>query len=318
MADRVGVRPYDWRVQLTEPQRRTLERLIVAPDDAMFPSDLGSSLRERIEGALDGIQFAEPLWLGKEKLTDHARCDGKFLAQISGEGPPFQHNAKSAAGLVMHKAIEVEVGAREPLDPDAVVRRAVERLCEPDERFAEYWRDVHPAEQDEVVMEAVRRVTLFRASFPSLRELRGELGPVPELSARAELLDGTLVLSGRIDLVLGLPDRERPARATRLAIDLKTGGAYPEYPEDMRFYALLMTLRFGVPPFRAASLFLDSGEWQAEDVTVETLERAADRVAAAARAASELMGGRAPRLVPGPYCAWCPRASVCPVAQIPP
>jgi len=37
------------------------------------------------------------------------------------------------------------------------------------------------------------------------------------------------------------------------AIDLKTGGAYPEYPEDMRFYALLLTLRFGVPPYRAAA-----------------------------------------------------------------
>ena len=39
----------------------------------------------------------------------------------------------------------------------------------------------------------------------------------------------------------------------------------------MRFYALLMTLRFGVPPYRVASLFLDSGEWQAEEVAEETL-----------------------------------------------
>ena len=35
----------------------------------------------------------------------------------------------------------------------------------------------------------------------------------------------------------------------------------------MRFYALVMTLRFGVPPYRAASLFLESGTWQSEDVT---------------------------------------------------
>ena len=38
-----------------------------------------------------------------------------------------------------------------------------------------------------------------------------------------------------------------PTRAARLAIDLKTGRAWPEHAEDMRFYALLLALRFGVP-----------------------------------------------------------------------
>jgi PD-(D/E)XK nuclease superfamily protein len=303
-------------VQLTEPQRRTMERLIAAPEEALFPPNVGARMRGRIEAALDGVLLAEPLWLGKEKLTDHGRCEGKFLSQITGEGPPFEHNAKSATGLLMHKAVEVEVGAREPLDPDTCLLRAVERLCDREERFAEFWRDADPAVRDEVAMGAIRRLTLFQASFPPLRELRAALGPVPELPAKAELLGGMLVLTGRIDLVLGLPDRDHPTKATRVAIDLKTGGAYPEYPEDMRFYALLMTLRFGVPPFRAASLFLDSGEWQAEDVTLETLERAADRVIAATRAAAELTDGREPRLVPGPYCGWCPRAQLCPAAQV--
>ena len=59
---------------------------------------------------------------------------------------------------------------------------------------------------------------------------------------RAELLGGVLVLSGKIDLLLGAPDRLEPMRGTRLAIDLKTGGAYPSYVEDNRFYALLLTL----------------------------------------------------------------------------
>ena len=68
-----------------------------------------------------------------------------------------------------------------------------------------------------------------------------------------------------------------------------------------------MTLRFGVPPYRVASLFLDSGEWQAEDVTEETLFHAADRVVAAARAAAALMNGREAVLTAGVYCGWCPR-----------
>ncbi|HEV8563514.1 MAG TPA: PD-(D/E)XK nuclease family protein [Actinomycetota bacterium] len=301
---------------LTDPQRRTLEQLIGTGPRPTFPSDLAQRLRDRIEDAVRGLDLREQLWLGKEKLTDHARCEGKFLAQISGESPPFEHSAKSAAGILLHKAIEVEVGGRDLLDPHTIAERAAERVVEREERFAEYWRGLDGVQRDEHLMDVVRGLTLFQGSFPPLKELRSELTPVCEMSVRAELLGGAVVLSGKIDLVLGRPDRLEPGRATRLAIDLKTGGAYPEYPEDMRFYALLLTLRFGVPPYRAASLFLDSGEWQAEDVAEGTLQRAADRVIAAARSAAALWNGREPALTAGPYCAWCPRAAVCPAAQI--
>ena len=49
---------------------------------------------------------------------------------------------------------------------------------------------------------------------------------------------------------------------------------------ELASYALLLTLRFGVPPYRVASFFLESGTWQAEDVTEQTLVHAADRVIA--------------------------------------
>jgi hypothetical protein len=104
-------------------------------------------------------------------------------------------------------------------------------------------------------------------------------------------------------------------RATRIAIDLKTGGAYPQYAEDNRLYALVLALRFGVPPFRVASFFLEGGTWQAEDVTEDTLFHAADRVIEAARSAASMRSGRDPSLTPGPWCAWCPRVQVCPAAD---
>ena len=106
-------------------------------------------------------------------------------------------------------------------------------------------------------MEVARRTTLFEGSFPPLRELRRDLSPIAELSMRAELLGGSLVVSGKVDLVLGRPDMAQPMRGQRLLIDLKTGGAYPEHAEDNRAYALLHTLRFGVPPYRVASFFLE-------------------------------------------------------------
>jgi hypothetical protein len=126
------------------------------------------------------------------------------------------------------------------------------------------------------------------------------------------LLGGSLVLSGTPDLVLGASSSLEPARATRLAIDLKTGRAWPEHAEDMRFYALVLALRFGVPPYRVATVYLDSGEWQSEDVERQMLEHAADRVIEAVRAVSATQSGRPPVLRPGPYCTWCPRVMTCP------
>jgi hypothetical protein len=300
---------------LTEPQRRTWERLIDAGERPTFATDLTQRLRDRIEEAVRGLELAQALWIGKEKLNDLGRCEGSFIARILGEAPPFEHSAASASGVLHHKAIEVEVGGRDELDPHDVAATAADRLCEREERFAEYWRELSRAEQDEALMEVVRRVTLFRSSFPPLREMRRELGPVSELTARSELLGGDLVLSGKIDLVIGLPVRAEPNRATRLAIDLKTGTARPQYPEDLRFYALVMALRFGVPPYRVASFFLESGEWQAEEVTEQALFRAADRVVETTRSAAALQNGRAPTLSPGPWCGWCPRMAICPEAD---
>ena len=304
-------------MQLTDPQQRTLDGLIGTGERPTFSADLPQRLRDRIEEAVRDLELREPLWLGKERLNQHSRCEGQFQAAVSGESSPFAHSSKSAYGVLLHKAIEVEVGARDGMDPHEVAQVAVGRVLDREDRFVEYWSELSASEQDDVLMEVVRRVTLFQASFPPLKPLRRELAPISELRVRSELLGGDLVLSGQIDLVMGLPDKLEPRRATRLAVDLKTGGAYPEFAEDMRFYALVMTLRFGVPPYRAASLFLESGTWQSEDVTEDLLVHAADRVIGAARAAAGLVNGREAHLRPGTYCTWCPRSSTCPVAELP-
>jgi hypothetical protein len=132
-----------------------------------------------------------------------------------------------------------------------------------------------------------------------------------ELKVRAEVASGGVVLSGKVDLLLMRPDPSGGRTPLRLAMDLKTGTPRSEHAEDMRFYALLIALRYGVPPYRVATFFLESGEWQAEDVTGETLGRAVDRVLAASSTALELRGGREPSLAPGPWCGWCPRSGTC-------
>ncbi len=282
----------------------------------MFPADLAQRLRDRIEAPARSLDLPETLWLGKEKLNDLGRCEGAFSSKIAGEAPPFEHGRASATGVLQHRAIEVVVGARDPIDPHTAAELSVRRTVEKEERFADYWAGLQPSDRDDIQMEVVRRTILFEGSFPPLRELRRELTPATELSVRAELLGGALVVSGKLDLLLGAPDRLEPMRATRIAIDLKTGGAYPQYAEDNRLYALVLALRFGVPPFRVASFFLEGGTWQAEDVDEGTLFHAADRVVEAARSAAAIHNGREPALTPGPWCGWCPRLHVCPAADL--
>jgi hypothetical protein len=203
------------------------------------------------------------------------------------------------------------VGAREEPDAHALVEVAVDRVASADESFARYWEGIRPLDRDSLLMRAMAAVVLFRETFPPLRPMRSELAPMVEWRMRAELSGGALVLDGRVDLSLG---RQEGPAAGRLLIDLKGEGAWPEHVEDLRFYALVHALRFGVPPYRVATVFLASGEWQLEDVDERVLHHAADRVVAAVRSAAALAAGRPPELSPGRYCAWCPRLATCPAA----
>lgn len=294
---------------MTPAQRRTLERLIGAGERPVFAPELPVRLRDRIESAVRGVELHEPVHLTKSRLTDAGRCEGRFQATLAREGPPFEHNPKTAGGLLMHKAVELEVGGREERDAHSLVSLAAERVEGEDDRFTAFWRSLDAVGRDELLMRAMAALVLFRETFPPLRPMRSELAPMVEWHLRSELAGGELILDGRVDLSLG---RQEPPSAGRLLIDLKGEGAWPEHVEDMRFYALVHALRFGVPPYRVATVFLTSGEWQLEDVTERSLERAADRVVATVRIAAALASGRAPVLTPGRYCGWCPRSATCP------
>jgi hypothetical protein len=303
-------------VALTPVQRRTLERLIGTAERPTFPTDLVPRLRDRIEEAARAFEPSEPLWLGKSNLNDLGRCPGLFDAVRSGERGPFAFTTHFAAGRLAHKAVELEVAGREDRDPYGLVEEAATRLHE-DASFREFWEQLDALRRDELLMDASKTLELFRSTLPPLRRLRRQLAPSTEWHVRAELLGGSVVLSGTLDLVLGASDQTLPGRATRLAIDLKTGRAWPEHAEDMRFYALVLALRFGVPPYRVATVYLESGEWQAEDIDARVLEHAAGRVIAAVRAAAAARAARPLPLRPGPYCTWCPRAVTCPSSLAP-
>jgi CRISPR/Cas system-associated exonuclease Cas4 (RecB family) len=297
-------------LDLTSVQRRTLHDLVDVDGGALFDLQLESRLRERIEREVGPFAPPTPLRLSKERLNDLGRCQGLFSALVAGEGEPFRYGARSARGTLVHKAIELEVGSRTRFDPHELATGAAARL-EDDRQFGAYWAQLDDLDRDGLLMEAVRTLESFRASFPPLHEVRRLLAPVSEHWLEASFASGSVTILGKVDLVLNRPD---PVRATRVLIDLKSGRAWPDHPEDMRLYALLYTLRYGVPPFRVATLFLDSGQPQSETVTEETLEHAADRVIGAIRTMAVISEGPALQLRAGPHCRRCPRRPLCPTA----
>jgi len=95
-------------------------------------------------------------------------------------------------------------------------------------------------------------------------------------------------------------------------IDLKTGCAAPRHREDLRFYALVETLRSRVPPRKLASYYLDAGEASHEDVTEGTLRATARRTLDGINREIELrVEGAEPVKRPGTSCRWCPIAPEC-------
>jgi hypothetical protein len=295
-------------LELTSVQRRTLHELVDVGSGSSFPEGIEHRLRERIEEGILPFLGGSPIRLSKQRVNDLARCEGLFQSWLLGDGEPFRYGLRAAHGTLVHKAIELEIGSTASLDPRRLAERSARKL-ESDRPFTSFWSELDGLDRDQPLMSTVRVLESFRASFPPLARLRRVLAPVCEHWLEAGFAGGAVTVIGKVDLVLNQPD---PVRATRVLVDLKTGRAWPDHPEDMRLYALLYTLRYGVPPYRVATLFLSSGVPQAELVGERLLEHAANRVVSAVRAAFELRArGRDPGLDPGPHCARCPRKTSC-------
>jgi hypothetical protein len=79
----------------------------------------------------------------------------------------------------------------------------------------------------------------------------------------------------RYDLAIGHPG-SNPSDV--VIVDFKTGPEYPEHIEEVRHYALLESVRAGVPPRKIAVHYLDGGYFRHEDVTQDVLLSALRRV----------------------------------------
>jgi hypothetical protein len=123
------------------------------------------------------------------------------------------------------------------------------------------------------------------------------------------LAGGRVLLSGRPDLAVGRPGRHRTGV---LIVEAKSGGFRPAHLEELRFYALLEALRWGVAPFRTAVWCLGDGRIEVLDVDADLVWSEALRVGDAITRLTRLAAGEAPRPSANPLCPSCPLVDGCP------
>ncbi|MFM7819397.1 MAG: PD-(D/E)XK nuclease family protein, partial [Actinomycetota bacterium] len=265
------------------------------------------AVRDQIEKSLaplaEKLTPDRPLFISKGGLTNVHGCETHYVAPLDS----FEWTLTNARGTIMHKAVELSINWRGPVEPALLVDEALARLEDEEGRGpGEFIAQLSPGERAQLRSYAVDLFTKFEESFPPLK---AAWRPVTESTARVELFGGRISLSTRVDLTLGAP-------GSKVIIDLKTGRIYANHREDLRFYALVEALRSGQPPRRLATYSLESARADVEEVSEGVLQAAVRRVVDGAKAIYELTREeREPKLNPGAQCRWCPLGATCETGQ---
>lgn len=307
-----------WMSELNEPpklnpsQQQVTDELGARKDDRpSFRDDLREHLRHELEEAINPLltEVKEPpLFVSKHDLQSVHGCEARYLADKEAE---FVWTVPLARGSVAHKAIELMVTWRGDPHPIDLVEHALARLEHQERSVGLFIQSLDEAERAELAGAANDFVATFQETFPPLKR---QWRPVAESRVRADLCENNVALQGRTDLSLGRSDG---TVAGKVIFDLKTGRPLVGHREDLRFYALLETLKVGVPPRLLVSYYLEAGTPELETVTEDILWTAARRVAEGVEKIVELTapGAREPNTSPGGGCRFCPISSSCPAGR---
>ena len=292
--------------ELNPAQREVLARLRRTPGERpAFDATLAAGLREELESQLaevaETVDPAAAMFVGKRELAGVFGCEASFLHD---EEQKFAWNPAMATGAVTHKAVELGINWHGPAAPADLVDAAVESLTRAEAGLADWLRRCADVERADLRSLAVSRVSAFWEGWPPLLP---QWRPTTESRCRVELCDGRIRLNGKYDLTLGTPEGQR---AGKVIVDLKTGHRHSHvHREDLRFYALLETLKLGTPPRTLATYYLESATLDVEEVDENLLEVALRRTVDGIRRYAALHRRPGPPAEPlkrpGPPCRWC-------------
>lgn len=266
--------------------------------------DLHAELEERtMSAATSFAAHDQRLFVNKFDLTSVHKCEGLYVAPDE-----FEWTVNKARGKVVHRAIQKSLAGRfKEMTPLELAQESVESMAasQEDRSFGDYLNSLDPPTMGELLSETGAMLAAFGSDWPPIRP---SMHPRIEPPMQAWLHDGRITLKGKFDLALG-----PPGRGPVVITDFKTGDRYPEHREEVRYYALLETLKTGVPPVRLASYYLDGGWDSPEEVNEDVLRSAVRRTAAGVNLIAELWWReREPALSPGWHCRYCPAKPDCP------
>jgi len=295
---------------LNPAQQQVMDELGTT-DRPSFRDDLRDHLRHEIEESLAPVvaqlEGDEEVFVSKRDLSLIHGCEARFVADRATE---FEWSVPAARGSVAHKAVELMVGHRANPTPLDLVQEAIARLEAEDRSLGLFLRNLSEGERADLAVRANDNVAVFMECFPPLER---KWRPVTESRVRAEFRHGKVVLQGKVDLSLGYA---RGNQAGKVLVDLKTGRPFAGHIEDLRFYGLLETLRFGVPPRLLVNYYTESGTPRSEAVTEDLMWSTAKRVVDAVAIAIELTAhAREPVKTPGNACRFCPALKTCEEGQ---
>jgi hypothetical protein len=290
---------------LNPAQRRVFELLRRSTAPAPAPEGMATALHADLEDALSSWVAhlgGERFFVNKHHLNRIHGCERHFL----GTHGDFGWTPRTARGTVVHKAIQLTLNWQGEPEAAELVDEALARLVDAESSIGPWLAALPEGVRADLRSEAVDLVSAFQECFPPLEP---SWRPRTETGIRVELFDGLIQLSGRVDLTLGAPRGDEPRK---VILDMKTGTAAAHHRDDLRFYALLETIRMGVPPRRLATYYLDAGRAEVEDVTPSVLESALARTIDGTRQLIEVLRAqRAADVSPGAVCGWCPLRSDC-------
>lgn len=292
--------------ELNPLQLAVIDALGIAPDWEPLPADIITSLEEQLVEALQpiaGLFSAEsPLRINKHHLATVHGCEKYHMLQRQA---PFAWNLNTVRGTIAHKGIELMLNWRGPVIPAEIVDAAITSVAEnPRESASGFLISLSAHEMAELRGAVLGAVTNFLECFPPIKP---QWRPMVEYSASYSLFDNSVIFTSRMDLVLGGPGK-------KVIIDLKTGRLTPTHRDDLRFYALVETLRSRQTPRQLGSYSLDSARLDSEDVTEGLLQSAVRRTAHGTLLIADLvLKTREPDVRHGAQCRWCPIADTCEV-----
>jgi len=268
-----------------------------------FDFELRVSLRQELTERLEPIaRRVEELFLNKHSISTALGCEQRYLAERDAR---FEWDPPKARGTVAHHAIRLGNAMIGHHSPQQRVDEAIASLTG-ERGIGDWLATCGEATRAELRSEAISKVAAFDELWPPISD---RWNPVFEARMATTFHDGRIVLSGKADLTLGRP---RGLVADKVIVDLKTGRYSPDHLSDLRFYALVETVRVGTPPRMLATSYLESGELHTEAVTEDLLWGQVRRVVdAAGRIATLAAEERDPNLHPGPACWFCPANEGC-------